>query len=160
MDKIINAIVLDLEKVQTKIKTSLKDAPGLADSAVLSLDKTINLLKQRAGGSPETAEAFGTITSLKGKDFKPGETPKAEPTKLTEKIKDAETIAAEELKSKVDALEPLFVKIESDKILDEHSDLVIRGVAKRAGLPVTEDNPKKIDIKYIDEIKKALTEKP
>lgn len=159
MEKIINSIVTDLEKVQTKIKSTLVDVPGLADAASLSVDRTINLLKQRASGSsPASTESFGRITSLKGKDFKEGE--KTEPVKPAEKIKSADEIAAEELKAKVDALEPLFSKIESDKILDEHSDLVIRGVAKRAGLPVTEDNPKKIDTKYIDQIKKALTEKP
>lgn len=157
MEKQINALIADLEKVKQKAQTTLTEAPGLSDMIGLQLDKTINLMKQKASGSPETGEIFGTVTKLKGQDFKPGEKPSA--PKVPEKIKSADEIAAEELKEKVDALEPLFTKIESDKILDEHSDLVIRGVAKRAGLPVTEDNPKKIDVKYIDQIKKALTEK-
>jgi hypothetical protein len=156
MEKQVNALIGDLEKVKQKAKTTLTEAPGLADMVGLQLDKTINLMKQKASGSPETGETFGTVTKLKGQDFTPGE--KAKP-KLPEKVKSADEIAAEELKEKVDALEPLFTKIESDKILDEHSELVIRGIAKRAGLPVTEDNPKKIDVKYVDEIKKALTEK-
>ena len=87
-------------------------------------------------------------------------------TSLIERIKEnatpkyttREEQEIEELTISRDQLYDNFNTIEPDKILDSYPEIVIRAVAKKAGLPVTESNPKKIDIKYLEQIKAAITQ--
>lgn len=74
-------------------------------------------------------------------------------------VKTALQLAAEELKEKVTELYPKFLEIETEAIIDTYSDLEIRGVAKEAGLPVTETNPKNADAKFVQQIKDAIKKK-
>jgi hypothetical protein len=142
-------VIKKIEEVKSFASKELKDNPGISDALGMQLDKCIALLEQRSGGSGNTTEVFATVTKLKGKDI--GE---AKPTPKAEVKQTAEELAIAELKAQVDMLEPLFVKIETDKILDEHSTLVIQGVAKRAGLPVTEDT--KVDANFVNSIKAKM----
>ena len=68
----------------------------------------------------------------------------------------AQQNAAEELKATIERLLPEFPGLENEAILDTYSDLEIRGIAKKVGLPVTETNPAKIDSKFIDTVKAAI----
>ena len=156
MKKQIQALIADLEKVQTKAQGTLSDFPGISDGLTQQLERPLNFLRSKIGLSAEVGEnAFPVITKLRNSDYEPGQQPQKK-VDLKEVKQKAEINDVEELKALVDNLELLFLKIESDEILDEHPDLVIRGVAKRAGLPVTEDNPKKLSVKYIDEIKATI----
>lgn len=71
----------------------------------------------------------------------------------------ADEIASAELKAAAEILYPQFSSIESDTIVDTYSDIEIRAVAKMADLPVTETNPKVINVEYVDKIKEAIAQK-
>ena len=76
------------------------------------------------------------------------------------KKEDAKELAkqneANELIEKLPALIELMLKEEADIILDTMSDLEIRAVGKKAGLPVTETSPEKVDAHFIGQIKDAF----
>lgn len=80
--------------------------------------------------------------------------------KLTEKEKarkeDADQVAIDELQQKRDDLYGKFLDIDTATLVDTGDDMTIRALAKKVGLPVTEDNPKKITVKFINQIKKAI----
>jgi len=67
-----------------------------------------------------------------------------------------EEIKLDELRASINKLYSEFETIENKAILDTYSDIEIRGVAKKAGLPVTETNPKKLDSKFLDQVKEAI----
>lgn len=73
--------------------------------------------------------------------------------------KTAQQVEFEELQQKVSEIYPKFLSSPADDLLDSCSDMEIRGVAKKAGMPVTETNPKTITTAYIEEIKKAIQSK-
>ena len=145
----MNKVIAKIKEVQSLALKEMKDNPGLADTLNMQLDKVIALLEQRSGGGAATTEVFGKVTTLKGQELGA-----AKPTPAKVQKQNAEDQAVEELKAQVDLLEPLFLKIETAKILDEHSSLAILGVAKRAGLPVTEET--KVNAKFVEEIKTKL----
>lgn len=61
------------------------------------------------------------------------------------------------LKDQVEAALQYFnPKASSEGILANIPDIVIRGVAKKAGMKVTKDEPKEITVEFIEEIKAAL----
>ena len=65
-------------------------------------------------------------------------------------------IELKELRMKVEELWPKFLDTEADHILDSLTEMEIRGVAKHAGLPVTEFEPKKVTTEFVQQIKEAL----
>lgn len=62
----------------------------------------------------------------------------------------------DELKRKRDELYKIFAETETDQLIDKYPDIEVRAVAKKAGLPVTETNPAKISVKFINQIKDAI----
>jgi hypothetical protein len=74
-------------------------------------------------------------------------------------IPTSKEVAAAELKTTLDALYPKFNSIDTPQLLDSYSDLELRGIAKMAGMQVTESKPKKIDARYVERIKEAITMK-
>lgn len=78
---------------------------------------------------------------------------------ILEPLKTQEEIALDQFRATVDKLYSEFNKIENKAIIDSYADIEIRGVAKKAGLPVTEDNPKKVDNKFLDQVKAAIKKK-
>lgn len=163
MKEILIELLNGFESVKAGVNTRLAEYPDLAAQITMQLDKTINMLKLKAGidvGGAVVEGEFPTISKLRGQDFEVGQKPAAKAPVDMKAIKEiADQNDSEELINKVNILEPLFLEIESDKLLDEHEDLVLRGVAKRAGLPVTETTPEKIDVAYINTIKEAIKEK-
>lgn len=100
---------------------------------------------------------------LQAKKTRPHQASGLTPTQQLQFNKDQQEVVATsnagaDLKAQVTALYPEFVNRDNNQLLDEYqtNDVVIRGVAKRAGLPVTEDNPKVIDTKFIDQVKDAI----
>lgn len=71
-------------------------------------------------------------------------------------FKTSKEILFDEIAAKVTKLHDNFLTIESDVILSDYSDIEVRAVAKKAGLPVTETSPKKLDIKFINQVKEAI----
>lgn len=125
------------------------------------LQKHINSLSVHLGHDVTDA-AFqpaktGPLTKMFGRDL----TAPAPSSAATEPLvrKTAQEIEAEELRGRVDELYGQFVVTPTDDLLDALSDLEIRGVAKRAGLPVTEDNPKTLTTAYVEQIKAAIQRK-
>ena len=73
--------------------------------------------------------------------------------------KSPEQLAAEEMKAQAALLYPNFVAMENASILDSYDEYVIKFVAKMAGMVVSETIPKKVDVKYINLVKEAITKK-
>lgn len=150
-------------KAHGEAKKDLAEFPEIVATLDGLFKKLTNPLEFRLGlveaaqNTDEITGGFPTVTKLLGKDFRQGETAKVDTP--VEKIKTADQLAAEELTRQVDELLPNFLTIESSTLLDEQPDMVLRGIAKRAGLPVTEEEPEKMSVKYIDEIKTALQPK-
>ncbi|MCZ2085367.1 MAG: hypothetical protein LC112_13955 [Flavobacteriales bacterium] len=166
MEKQIKSSISTLETAHKKVKETLAEFPEIVAQLDAQFTKQVNFLKVKVGLAQPEAEVggIGKVTTLRGQKIedvvkdKPA-TPSEQKVNLKEIKEKAADNEAEELKRQVDALEPLFLKIENDKLIDEHPDLVLRGVAKRAGLPVTEDTPEKIDSKYVQSIKDAIVAK-
>lgn len=110
---------------------------------------------------PKSKAIGGPIAKMFGKEIKrPEEMKPAEEMKpSTPKIKTAEEIALDELRQEVDNLYGRFIATPTDDLLDRESDIALRGVAKKAGLPVTDKSPKKVDAKFIETIKEAIKKK-
>lgn len=68
----------------------------------------------------------------------------------------AEDAELEEFRRRVEDLYSNFRSIDSDQILDKYSDQEIKGVAKQAGIPVSDNAPKKIDTRFILQVKEAI----
>jgi hypothetical protein len=49
--------------------------------------------------------------------------------------------------------------MEVSTILDSYSEPVIKFVAKSAGIPIGDNLPKKVDSKFITQVKEAITRK-
>jgi hypothetical protein len=127
---------------------------------VENLNQQINFLSTRAGlpGVQENKKSKAEpITKMFGKDV--SKSAKQEPAATPVKIDTPDEVAAKELKLKVDQLYPEFANIETDAILDTYAEIEIRGVAKRAGLPVTETHPSKIDADFVNQVKEAIRKK-
>ncbi len=76
-----------------------------------------------------------------------------------QRSEEANQVAQSELQTKVDTIYPLFKDMSVEEILDNYNELEIRAVGKKAGLPVTEISPKKVDVKFIKQIKTAIEKK-
>jgi hypothetical protein len=69
------------------------------------------------------------------------------------------TLVGEELSLEVNAIYEGFTERENDEIIDSLTDLQIRGVAKKAGMEVTETKPERLTNSFIDEIKESIKKK-
>jgi hypothetical protein len=90
----------------------------------------------------------------------PAKTIAGKPIVVNERVKveDLEPHAekVQVLRNKVEAAYPRFLKMESQFILNEFEENVIRGVAKKAKMKVTAEEPEKITLPFIDEIKENI----
>jgi antitoxin component of RelBE/YafQ-DinJ toxin-antitoxin module len=129
----------------------------LKTKIVMDLKRHSNALKQNLGvdiSSDLPKPKVAPLTKLFGKEI----TGKAPVVKDVNKPfrQSSFEVEQKELELKVSELYPRFLTTESDHLLDSLNDIEIRGVAKKAGLPVTETNPKKIDVTFINQIKDAI----
>lgn len=129
------------------------------------LEGNISFLAQLINASGSTAVAGlqnshqAPVRSIMGKPVAPIATKTAD-TIGKESNKDiANNQAISELQESANKLYPEFNGLENTAILDSYSDLEIRAVAIKAGLPFTETSPKKVTAKTIDQIKAAITKK-
>lgn len=71
--------------------------------------------------------------------------------------RDVSEIEQKELAAKVEDAFLKFVTMEPDHVLDSMDELTIRGVAKKAGLPVTETKPNVINVAFVEKVKAAIS---
>jgi hypothetical protein len=127
----------------------------------------MNIVSKDANALPRKNQPLGRVFGR----------PLATPKRRAERAKEAEIdkppITSQEFKKKVQAttedvqgkelqhtvsrLYGEFTEIETDKVKDSYADIEILGVAKMAGLPVTENTP--VNIKFIEQIKEAIRQK-
>jgi hypothetical protein len=125
-----------------------------------NLKREIDILKLQLGIEPDIHAPTvinphaGPIKKIFGRDVT---TPSGRPADVNKPFHQTpEDVAFAELKLKADELYPRFLGTSSDHLLDSVSDIEIRAVAKKAGLPVTEHNPARITTEYIETIKTAI----
>lgn len=163
-----DAMVQALTEAKDKIK-AIQKIPALSNKICNYLTKEINFLKSNSGqhihfgeGSPTIGSNPKPLTKMFGKQLNPK--PKIDETtadfvSVVREVPTAKEIEAQDLRAKVDDLYPIFTQIDSDQLLDSHDEIVVRAIAKRAGMTISEKSPKKIDTRYIDKIKAAIKTK-
>lgn len=112
---------------------------------------------------------FSLVTGTNNPQAQPSQPPlKPAATLMGEKIKSiaastkpADLVppkqAVDDLTAKVEDAYTRFADMTAEDILDKEEDLVIRGVAKKAGIKgVSKDNPKKVTLEFVKDIKEKI----
>lgn len=148
MENVHEEISKILKAAHEKVaKIDAGDFSGVKESAMMMLQQRSNQLTQNFNDIapldfvPKPAEP---LTKMFGREFKQ---PEPEVMKQSR--------AADTEMSNIKTLYSDFPTIEPKDLMDKYSETEIRGVAKMAGLP----HSSKIDTKYINSIKKAMSEK-
>lgn len=121
-----------------------------AESDLQRLITYLSLLTntQATNGQPET-QVFGPATTIGGK-----------PIQMKEHVSREQLEPKEEqvrvLRDKVESTYSKFLTIESIDLLKNYDNNVIRGVAKKAKMKVTKEQPETITLAFIEEIKKNI----
>lgn len=149
-------IIGHLETAKTAIESDANPEINLLTTKIkMDITKHINFLKVRIGESPdvETKPAVRPLKKIMGKVVlnDAGAPVSHNPIQTTPR-----DIEMQELKAKVEDMYGKFATTESDQLYDTLSDIEVRAVAKKAGLPVTDKTPKRIDITFINQIKDAI----
>lgn len=158
----ISEILNTLTEAHAKIEAVHNQEILLVRNKILqNLKREIDILKLQLGIEPDlnlppiVNPHSGPLKKMFGKDITTnGTRPTADVNKPFHQT--VEDVELAELRLKADELYPKFLSASSDHLLDSVSDIEIRAVAKRAGLPVTETNPARITTDYIDQIKEAI----
>lgn len=159
-------IISVLQKAHAQISAIDNTEMDARKYAILNdLKKHENALRLETGEDistnelqPKSSAIGGPLTKIFGREIpKKQDAKPAEETIQKPAIKTDEQIALEELRQEVDNLFTRFVATPTEDLLDRESDIALRGVAKKAGLPVTETSPKKVDAKFVEKIKEAIT---
>lgn len=151
------AVVQVLKEAQEQIKkifTASEDENHLL-KVNSSIQKNINYLSLLNGVDDTglVTSAPGPATTIGGKAIK-------YPVRVTKEDTDPDKEKVATLKQHVNELYDKFLTTETDVLLKEFDDTLIRGVAKKAGFnKVTKDNPEKITREFIVEIKEAIKKK-
>lgn len=158
--KEISLIIGALSEASAKIESiDNHDMHLLKTKIAMDLKRHIDALKLQIGIDPGTTaaqvEIAAPLTKMFGKDVTPGAKPTLQDVNKPGK-QTVEDVESAELRLKADELYPRFISTPSDHLLDSVSDIEIRAVAKRAGLPVTETSPDRITTTYIEQIKSAI----
>lgn len=146
------AAVIDLlDKTREEVEQllSAKEHTLFKTRVVSDLKKQCNFLRARSGMPllGDTRKRFGPIPL------------EEKPAEESVQLPSTKALEAEELQKEVNAVYEGFVERENDDILDSVSDLVIRGVAKKAGMQVSQTEPEKLNAAFVDQIKEAIKEK-
>lgn len=153
-----NQIISHLEDAYTKILAiNNPNLEWLKTKILMDTKRHIDALKLQLGQDPVATTLIhdtGPLKKMFGKDITSSPDQARDVNKPFKQT--AEDVEAAELDLKVDQLYPRILSTPSDSLLDSISDLEIRGIARRAGLPVTETTPVRITTAYIDQIKEAI----
>lgn len=156
-------ILNTLEEAYTRIQTVIRpEIEHFRNRILQGLKKEIDILRIQSGldaiAPPESIIPIERIPLKKvmGKDVTVTTRPKDVNLPYKQTPEDVEYF---ELQTRADELYPKILATPSDNLLDSVTEQEMRALAKKAGLPVTNDNPKRITIEYIDKIKAAIREK-
>jgi hypothetical protein len=167
----VEAAVAVLRKSYTDIDGILKDSNliHLKNKLLREIDRQITIISIQNGFEYEAKysepAAGEPLRKIMGRVIEHKGTP-AEKQLLSSKPvqakviqQTAQEVEAQEFKEKATELYAKFPTIENEAILDQFDEMIIRGIGKLAGLPVTENHPKKVDVKFLNEIKEAIKKK-
>lgn len=146
---------------------------SLRNRLTINVTKDINFLKSQTGApltaitasiSDQPSSSGVPLKKIMGKVISlPSSQPGINTNRMTNteyknySESNADDLMANELQEGVDEYYDKFLDIETDQILDTLEDMVIRGIGKTAGLPVTDVSPKRVDSKFVNRIKDAIT---
>jgi hypothetical protein len=138
--KTVNILLIDAVDESHKLKIN--------NELQRSID-FISLITGTSSGMEATAPKLGPAKTIAGKKIEYKATTRPEDVMPDE-------FKLQKLKDKVEALYDSFLTISSEDLVKNYEDTVIRGVAKKAKMKVTKDNPAKLTIDFIDEIKMEI----
>lgn len=110
----------------------------------------INLITGIGDVTSDQKVSPGPATTMGGQPIK------RPPAKLTSEDLEPNPRKVVELRDRVEALWHTFVTRDSRELLQEVDDTTIRGVAKKAKMKVTKDDPETITLDFIEEIKNNI----
>lgn len=143
----LESVITSIRKTQSLAKKKLSAIPNISNRIVNGLQQLDNFLSHFAGvpaGNSAPSKKFGPIQVERRE-------PEAAPAVVNEK-----EVFRNELRKTRDAVWETFLDRPSDELLDSVDDIVLRAVAIKAGIPVTEENPDRLTIAFIDEIKQKI----
>ena len=156
MSKKIKEAVGKIKALKLELQADLAEVPNLVIRTDNVLDTMANSLLGFIGESIEsTSTAFTPtpITNVLGQDVSRGE-------KVEEKAIEPSNADKASLKEQANTAYETFLERDSFTLLESLDDIVIRAVAKKAGMKdVTSTVPEKVTIEFIDEIKSAIVSK-
>lgn len=120
-------------------------------TGLTNMGQHLGLTTGTDGAEVPTAQTLGPATTIGGKPLM-----KAVPVKKEDTNPKDEMVKV--LAGKVESLYDQFLTIDSKELLLKYEDLVLRGVAKKAHLKVTKDDPEVLTLEFIEEIKASIGE--
>lgn len=139
-----------LDETRETIGNLLSDPKFSAfkNMAAASLTNLSNHFRSRSGS--------GLIDTARRK-FEPLTPGTKEATgEVVEDLKTPAQLEGEQLNADVSALYEGFADRDTSEILDSVDETQLRGVAIMAGMPVTETQPDKLDVAFVEEVKQAI----
>lgn len=109
----------------------------------------LNLLTGTGDLTPVEKVSLPPATTIGGQ-------PINKPRKVTRDDLEPEERKVVTLREKIETLYPQFLNIETKDLLLNYDELVIRGVAKKAKMKVTKDEPAELTLDFIEEIKTEI----
>lgn len=153
MSEQIKKAIKKIAVLREELKTDLAEIPNLVIRADHTLETLSNGLLHIIGESPTNQSSTFTptpITHVLGDDVTQQE--KVDLKAITPTNADKEA-----LKKQATEAYDTFLDRDSNVILESVDDLIIRAVAKKAGMDVTSTNPEKITVEFIESIKEAIS---
>jgi hypothetical protein len=145
-----------LQEARVKVSGLLSVNPALQVRSNNALDSLIGGLSHTIQGNlPRAVPAndMGPITHVFGQKVE-REVKPTTPAKVAVKSADVD-----ELRTRITDAYPTFRDRDNKSLIESLTDMEMRGIAKMAGLEVTETEPKKISGAFVDKIKAAMTKK-
>lgn len=171
----VEQVVALLKKTSVNIENIMSDDElmHLRNRLLRTLEREISTLSLQHGipyeGKEAAQQSAPPLTKLFGRVIGGANSTSAtsqetqllsdKPEQANLAVQSAEEVEAAEFKQKTLDVYAQFGDMTDEAILDQLEEMVIRGVGKLAGLPVTEDTPKKVDMKFIQQIKDAIKQK-
>lgn len=145
----IQAVISSIRNLQATAKENLQiDLPNVYNRLNATLLQQDNFLSHLAGTPLQEAgprKKFGPIVMEK-------KAPEPQ-----QEVKSAAAMEADQLKAEIDEILPDFPNRDAAELLDALTEMQIRGIARRAGIKVTEEEPETITLAFVEQIKAKIT---
>lgn len=143
----ITQFIDQLRQLKSSAKNLLSSVPNAfsrVENGLIQLDNFLCHLTGTPTEQREPTKKFGPIRI----DPRP-QLPENE-------IKSAVQMEADQLIHELDEIFPSFADRDPAELVDVLTDLQVRGVAKRAGMKVTDEDPKRITVDYVKQIQQKI----